>query len=462
MIYNNEDLKKALKDDLVYFDDSHNFVIDNFVLDNREITKNSLFVAKKGATNDGHMFIANTLKNEGTAAIIAEYIPEGVDKDPRIILVKNSIKAMENLARYSRKRIKGHVIGITGSVGKTSTKEIFNHCLSVVGKAHCNVRSLNTYNGVIATLINTPSDTEFAIFEMGMNTYGEMDVLRDLVKPEIAVITNIFPIHIGNFKNEEEIAIEKSKISDIDTKALVLNKDNEWYGLLLSDAKDKGIKNVLSFAKDNSKADVVFKSFTTDRTGAKIEYLIDSKTYSSKTENLDFSMSYNLSSLLAVAKYLKLDIQKILDAFADYKTADGRNNVEKFNNLTVINGSYNANIESLMSGLELMNNIKEEGQRKVCIFADMLELGKESINIHLQLVKPLKDTKVDVFMATGENMKHVVDELKDSGIELHYFENIDAMVNGYRSLLKDNDLVFIKSSRDSFTSRVVNDIRKNY
>ena len=104
MIYSNEDLKKALKDDLVYFDDSHNFVIDNFVLDNRDITKNSLFEAKKGATNDGHMFIANTLKNEGTAAIIAEYIPEGIDKDPRIILVKNSIKAMENLARYSRKR----------------------------------------------------------------------------------------------------------------------------------------------------------------------------------------------------------------------------------------------------------------------------------------------------------------------------------------------------------------------
>ena len=198
MIYSNEDLKKALKDDLIYFDDSHNFVIDNFVLDNREITKNSLFVAKKGAANDGHMFIANTLKNEGTAAIIAEYIPDGVKKDPRIILVKNSIKAMENLARYSRKRLSGHIIGITGSIGKTSTKEIFNHCLSAIGKSHCNAKSLNTYNGVIATLINTPADTEFAIFEMGMNTYGEMDVLRDLVKPEIAVITNIFPIHIGN------------------------------------------------------------------------------------------------------------------------------------------------------------------------------------------------------------------------------------------------------------------------
>lgn len=460
MLYNAEDLRKALKDDLVFMSENCNFEVDNFVLDSREIGENTLFLAKKGEITDGHNFIKNVLENSKNAVVIADHLPLDVEKNDRIILVKNSEKAFEDLAKFSRARIKGKVIGITGSVGKTSTKEMLFHCLSKFGKTHRNIKSFNTYNGVLNTMINTPEDADFAIFEMGMNEYGEMDILRNFIKPNIAVILNVFPIHIGNFNSEKEIAIEKSKITDNTTETIVLNTDNKWYTFLLEDAKNKNIKNIISFAKDNKAADVFFESFTLDNLEAKIEYIIDNKNYIGKTKNLDFSMSYNFSSVLAVAKYLNLDINKVLESFYDYETYVGRNNIEKFKNLTLINGTYNANVKSFISGLELMNNIVKKGQRKVCIWADILELGDKSDEIHLELVEPLKNTSIDVLMVTGEHMKLVLDNLEN--IELHYFETLDDMLINYKNLLKDNDLVFVKSSHGSMTSKIVDDIRKNY
>ena len=454
MLYNKEDLKKALQDNIIFFDENYDNIIDNFVLDSRDIKNNTLFIAKKGENNDGHNFIKDLIKNK-TITIIAEYLPEGIEQNPRIILVKNTIEAMEQLAIYSRNRLNGYIIGITGSIGKTSTKEIFYHCLSKIDKTHCNNKSFNSYFGILDTLINTPSNTKFAIFEMGMNEYGEMDVLRKFIKPTITVITGIFPIHIGNFKKEEDIAIEKSKINDNNTITTILNKDNKWYDLLYKDAKNKNIKNIFTFG---SNGDVELQNQEIKNSEAELTYLINNNTYKIKTLNLDKSMAINFSSLLCFAKSINLDISIISKAFYDYKTYDGRNNIEKIKNFTIINGVYNANIKSFISGLELMNNIYKQNQRKACIFGDILELGDKAKDIHLELVEPINNNNIDIFIGVGENMKYVVDNLKINN--KYHFNNIEELIKEYKKIIKDDDLIFIKASNGLHFSKIMEDIKK--
>ena len=457
MLYNKEDLKKALQDDIVYIDENYNYTIDNFVLDNRELTTNSLFIAKKGAKTDGHNFIASTLANNDSVIIIAEYLPEGVKQNSRIILVKDSVKAMEKLATYSRNRLKGKVIGITGSVGKSSSKEIYKKCLSNIGKSHCNIRSFNNYTGVLATLINTPEDTEYAVFEMGVSEVNEMDTLRKFVKPNICVILEIFANHIGNFNNELEIVEEKAKISDSDTDIIALKKDSKWFAKLFDDAKSKNIKNILEFGDTSN---IYIKEHKIIKGEAHITYSVFNKDYVVVSSNLDYNMAYNMLPLIAFSNFLNLDIAKILEGFEDYETFKGRNNIIKVKDFTIIDGSYNANVKSFISGLNLINNIVETGQRKVCIFGDILELGNHAKEIHLELVEPVIDSNIDVFIGVGENMKFVVEELKKTNIELHYFNNVEELLPVYKDLIKKFDLIFIKASNGLHFSKIIEDIQK--
>ncbi|MDR1498858.1 MAG: UDP-N-acetylmuramoyl-tripeptide--D-alanyl-D-alanine ligase [Rickettsiales bacterium] len=463
MLYDIKDLENALKDDLVYIDENYDFSIDNVVFDNREVQGNSMFISRKGEKNDGHRFIADTLKNNKSAVVLAEYLPKDVKQDPRIILVKNTMKAFENLAIFSRRRLQGHVIGITGSVGKTSTKDSMFYCLSDFGKSFCNIHSFNNHIGVLTTLVNTPKDTEFAIYEMGMNTYGEMDVLRELVKPEIAVILNVKSAHIGNFKSEEEIAIEKSKITDNSTKITILNLDSRWFKLLR-----KKVGSISTFGT-NGTADVILSKHIVDGNIAEVEYVANGKTYVCKLNNLDHNIAYNAMAIVAVAKYLGLDIDRILQKLTTFDTSRGRNNIEYANydfngknvNLTIINGSYNAaNPETFVTGLKLMDNIykQNKNRRKVCIFGDILEAGEKSVEFHLSLKQHILDSNIQLLITTGDYMKMLSESLDGHDLQLLHVSDITLLTDSIKNYLEDKDLVFIKSSKGIGTYKVLNQL----
>ncbi len=472
MLYNREDLIEAFGEELIYIDKNYNFNVDNVVFDNRETTENSLFVARKGENTDGHFFIKATLENNNSTVILAEYIPDDVKQNPRIILVKNTVKAFEKLAIFSRARLKGNIIGITGSVGKTSTKDAFYHCFSNLGKSFCSQHSFNNYNGILTTLSNIPKDMEYCICEMGMNTYGEMDVIRNLLKPEIAVILNVKPAHLGNFKNEEEIAIEKSKIIDKNnTKAVILNLDNKWFEFLKKQAENCGIKNIITFGIDEN-ADVVLKKHVIENNLAKVEYIVENKVYNCTLNNIDYNIAYNCMAILAVALYLKIDINKILESFSTIESTRGRNNIEytnyEFNgkniNLTLINGSYNAVApETFITGLNLMDNIFKQGKnnRKICIWGDMLECGEKAAEFHLSLKKYILNNKIDLLVTIGESMKLLNNSLKDENIRTLHFGDIDDLINNIKEILNDKDLVFIKSSKGIKTYKILNYLVKN-
>lgn len=462
------DLKEALKDDIIYIDDKFNFAITSVVFDNRDIKGQSLFIAKKGEKTDGHNFIKNTLDST-EAVILAQYLPDGIIQNSRIILVKDTLKAFENLAIFSRNRLKGKVVGITGSFGKTTTKDMFFHCFSKFGKSFCNKKSFNNYTGVLTTLTNTPKDVDFVIYEMGINQFGEMDILRNLVRPEIAIITNIAESHLEYFKTIENVAIEKSKIFDKNTECVILNSDISTYDIIMQNAKNNNIKNILTFGT-NELSDIKLSNYEIDNGKAVIDYIIDKKSFKCFMDNLDYNIAFNFLPILAVANYLNLDIDKIISCVENVNTTKGRNNIEYITyehnneniNITVINGSYNAiNPQTFITGLKLMNNIYSQGnyKRKVCIWGDMLEVGEKFEEFHLSLKRPILDSKIDILLTIGDGMKLLSDSIKKE-IEVIHYNTIDDLLMNYKNFLVNKDLVFIKSSNGMKTYKIIDDLYK--
>lgn len=454
-LYNKADIISALGDELLYIDGNKEFLIENVVFDNREVTKNSLFIARKGEKTDGHNFIKDTLEKSEDAVILAQYLSDGIEMDSRIILVKDTNIAFEKLAIFSRNRFKCPVIGITGSIGKTSTKDAMFSCLSSFGKSFCNQHSFNNYTGVLTTLVNAPEDTEFGIFEMGTSGLGEMEIIEKFVKPDIAIIMNIKQAHLGCFDSEEAIAIEKSKIIGENAKLVVLNAGNKWYDFLRNRA-DGLVDNILTFGNQGS--DVLLLEHTVVDNKAYVSYRIDGKMYDCTFLNIDYNLAYNSQAVLCLVKYFGLDVDLALKGISSAETTRGRNNIEyssydynnKKINLTIINGSYNAvNPVVFVSGLILMDNIFRQGKnkRKVCVWGDILEAGEKTEEFHLKLGKYLLDYKVDVLITFSKYMNILSNSLIGNGIELIRFDDVYEAIKNIKLYLKDEDLVFIKSSK---------------
>ena len=301
MLWNNENLREALNDELIFMDDNYNYEIDNVVFDSRRVNGKSLFIAKQGESSDGHYFIEDVLQNFPDATILANNgFSEKFYNNPRIILVKDTLIAMEKMAIYKRDNTKGKVIGITGSLGKTTTKELLNTCLENYGKTHCNIMSFNNKIGVMTTLCNMKEDTDYAIIEMGMSAKGEMEELSELVQPDITIILNVVLAHSQFFKNEKDIALAKAEILDFQriNGFTVINKNNKYFELFENSAKNHQIK-VLTFSETNN-ADVILKDYEKNNNLYIAKYQINNEIYEFKLSNKDYNIAINLMPILNI------------------------------------------------------------------------------------------------------------------------------------------------------------------
>lgn len=433
-------------------------------IDTRTIQSGDLYVALQGDAGDGHDYVAQAIENGAVAAVVTKEV-NGIDAE-KLLIVDDTLKAMEDLGRAARKRSAAKIIGVTGSVGKTGTKEMLATALDAQGQTHASIKSYNNHWGVPLSLSSMHAGTDFGVFEMGMNHANEITPLTQMVKPDVAIITTIAPVHIEHFEDGiDGIINAKAEIFDgvVDGGAVVLNRDIESFETLKSKAESKGLK-VYSFGEHKE-------------AGAKIINCLEAANGSRVTaeilgEEIQFSLQIagrhiacNAMAVLLAVKLVGADIQKAAKALARQEPLIGRGKREIIesgvsnNPITLIDESYNASPEAMKAAFKVLALVDPgRGGRRIAILGDMLELGKDSGKMHADLALPLKAANVDLVYTCGKDMKKLYENLPANQRGEHK-ETSDDLAQIVPDVLTPGDVVMVKGSLGSKMGLVVEALR---
>ena len=438
--------------------------INSISIDSREIENGALYVAIKGDVFDGHDFVKSATENGAVAALVSEAKAIELAGLP-LIIVPDALAGMVDIAKFARSRSKAKIIAVTGSAGKTSTKEILKELLQKFGKTHASIKSFNNHWGVPLMLARMAKDTQFGVFEIGMNHSGEISLLSQLVKPDIAVITSIAPAHLEQLGSIENIAKAKAEIFDGLEKSgiAIINVDHQQGDILFSSAKNAGIKQIITygFAK-NAKVGIVDVKSENGGMSAKICWSnmeVDLKVAIAGRHRLA-----NASVALIIADILDLDIKTALDVLAKHKETTGRGQVLKFGAsskpLTLIDESFNANPLSMKMALDVFKDVKAS-RYKILVLADMFELGKKSQQLHIELKNDILAQNADKIFLIGNYMQALVDEFGENE-KIIYADNLSEIKDGIIDSLDYGDVIMLKGSKGMKLSELVKAISQKF
>ena len=447
----------------------NDWLVSGISIDSRTIKKNELFIALK-AKRDGNDFIVSAIENGAKAAIINK-IPKDLPKNFPFILVNNSVEALYSIAKYSRKKCKGRVIAITGSVGKTSTKDILTKMLSTFGVTHSSQKSFNNHLGVPLTLANIPKNADFVICEIGMNSKGEIEPLSKLVAPDVAVITNISAAHLASFKNLREIAYEKASICFGLKKngLLIFSADNKFYELVNNFVKERKLKSVTFGFNEN--AEISIKNISHLKNKSYGSLLIKNKVFTNFSIGaLGSHQLKNCLAALAVILSYDLSLEKALKELKDWVPRDGRGNFLDVNlkyklkniSIRVIDESYNSNPTSLNASLEILKSVQFDTKkisRKIAILGDMLELGVKEKEFHRDIANNSNIYSFDTIHCVGSLMKELYLELPQEKKGL-LVSNPSDLLSHILINAEDRDIYLIKGSNSIGLSFISNKLYK--
>ena len=319
-------------------------------IDSRKVAQGGIFIALAGNITDGHEFIESAAKNGAASAIVSKNVSASIPT----LVVKDTEKALNDLASYRREEAKAKIIAVTGSVGKTSTKEMLAMSLAALGVTQATEGNYNNHLGLPITLASLSVDTEFGVFELGMNHQGELDYLSNLLKPDIAIITTVAPAHLEFFNSVEDIAFAKSEVfrGMKEGSIAVLNVDNEYYYILESEAKKRGLKIVTVGKNGDSK---IINIEERNDSGSSVEASICGDLISFNLGTSALHMVQNAILVLTAVKVLGLDVAKAASALANFSGLVGRGAKSdiKIDNkkVTLIDDSYNASPASVRAAL---------------------------------------------------------------------------------------------------------------
>ncbi|MBX9620810.1 MAG: UDP-N-acetylmuramoyl-tripeptide--D-alanyl-D-alanine ligase [Alphaproteobacteria bacterium] len=383
------------------------WVCSGISIDTRTLAKGDLFVALKGEKGEGELFLENAYEKGAVAALASH-----VSKVPLPqLVVKDTLRALEKLGIAARERSNAKRIAITGSVGKTSTKDMLKVILKDQGLTHGSVSSYNNHWGVPLTLARMPEKTEFGIFEVGMNHPGEIRPLTHMIKPHIAIITTVVEAHAEFFTTEEDIARAKAEIFEAMEKGapVLLNADNAHYSLLSRLALEKGLK-VYSFGQ-SKEADFRLLSWEGKEEESQIMVEIQGETLSYSLPVPGLHWALNSLAALGGVSLAGADVKKAAYSLAILKPPSGRGQWYK-GDFTVIDESYNANPTSMKAALTVLG---KSGQgRKIAVIGDMRELGSLSKQRHEELLECLLENKIDLVFCCGPYMASLFASLPHS------------------------------------------------
>ncbi|MGC8771739.1 MAG: UDP-N-acetylmuramoyl-tripeptide--D-alanyl-D-alanine ligase [Brevinematia bacterium] len=415
-------------------------------IDSRQIDKNSVFLAIKGEKFDGHSFIKDCINKGVNYFILNKKYKHKIKEKGCFWFVDDTIKALGILAKKYRNEIFANSVAITGSSGKTTTRELIVSIISKKYNVHTAKKNFNNEIGLPLTILEAPPETHIFVLELGMNHRGEIHRLSKIVSPFVSIITNIGYAHIGNLGSRENIARAKAEIFDGMNKGgyVFLNKDDDFYDFL----KRISPCEVIDFSVNDIK---IIENKGID--GFVIDY---------KGEKIDFKLPgiHNISNLacaIKIGEFFNINSKNIVEAIKNFTPVKGRNEVVK-GRITLINDAYNANPASMKASLSVLAS---SSGRKIAVLSDMLELGKFEIKLHEELGDWINEKKLcDFIFCYGRLTKIMAEKIKN--IEVLWFENKEKMTEKLKSFLKDGDIVLLKASHSMGLEEVFENLKSTF
>jgi UDP-N-acetylmuramoyl-tripeptide--D-alanyl-D-alanine ligase len=434
-------------------------------IDTRSLGEGEGFVAIRGPNRDGHAFVAAALDQGAACGIVDTSFPAGDEE--RLVRVDNTLEALSDLGRAGRARAKDTVIiAVTGSVGKTGTKEALKRALAPSGSVHASVKSFNNHWGVPLSLANMPRATHFGIFEIGMNHAGEIDSLTRLVRPQIAIVTTVAPVHLGFFRSVEEIADAKAEVfRGLELAgAAVLNRDNPHYERLKAHALEHGAR-IVSFgeAKD---ADARLLEVDLQPDGSKVRADILGETVIYRLGAPGRHIVQNSLAVLAAAKLAGGDLHaaaKALEGLHAQAGRGARNLIEiEGGRIAIIDEAYNANPASMRAALATLGLTPRFAfKRRVAVLGDMLELGPDGPKLHRDLAECIDEAGVDIVFACGELMASLFEALPPERRGA-YAKTAEELAPKLVDAVGPGDAIMVKGSLGSRMGPIVEALKRRF
>lgn len=428
--------------------------ITNVTMDSRKVVQGSLFVAIKGERVDGHDFIKEVF-SKGAAAVLCDHVPEGIIGP--CVVVEDTVKGLQEVARWYRSILNVKVVGITGSVGKTSTKEMV---AAVLAEKFNVLKTIGNYNneiGLPLTVLSIEEDTEIAVLEMGISDFGEMRVLSRIACPDICVITNIGQCHLEFLHDRDGILKAKSEIFEFMNPEgrIYLNGDDDK---LVTVTEVKGIKPTFFGLKDTNDVYPASKE-SMGLGGTRMRISLRGSLFDAEIHMLGDHMVSNAMAASAIASDLGMDKNQIAAGLYTAKTIDGRSNLIPKGTGYIIDDCYNASPASMMAALDTLNLATG---RKVAILGDMFELGPDSDNMHAAVGRYAVSIGIDKLICVGENCRHMYSAaLKEKGTTgIGYYTDLESLIKNLRIEIKEGDNVLVKSSHGMGFAKLVEALKE--
>ncbi len=458
----NNTLSKSIKVNILNEELNKNILnkyikINSASINSKKIGKNSIFYGVKGKNFDGNHFAKEAIRKGAILAFSNKKI-----KNKNLIFKKNPLDELNKVCAIYRKSLNINNIAITGSSGKTSLKELSGYCLNKLAKTYFSKNSYNNKYGVPLSIFNTSETSKFAIYEAGMDKKGEINYLTKLIKPNLGLITNISYAHIGNFKNLNQIAKAKGEIikNIIPGGTMIINMDDKYYEYFLRRAEERKLKTI-TFSKYNHDADVVFLSLKKN----KKNYLMNFKVINKKksfliSKELSDYKENILASICIFSKYFEINnLNKNL--FLGFKIPKSRGSIINYKKgsrkLKIIDESYNSNPMSFKFALNRFDSNYKNKSKKFLLIGNMLELGKYSKKLHIQIAKYINRSKISKTYVYGDLTKHTFNKLKPQ-IRGKILSNNKEILDLINKDLPNNSFLMIKGSNSTGLNKIIKNL----
>ena len=437
-----------------------NIICEDFCKDTREMKKGDIYLGIKGQRVNGSVFYKQALDNGANGCILQdiEISEEDIEKykNKFIVIVDNVVEAIQKLAKYKRNLYNIPVIGITGSVGKTSTKDLIASVLSTELNVLKTEGNYNNEIGLPLTILRLKEHNAM-VLEMGMSAFGEIRLLTNIAKPTTAVITIIGSSHIGKLGSRENILKAKLEILEglNENGSLIINNDNDLLNMWNKDNQDK--HKHITYAIDN-KSDLNATNIKILENGSTFEIKLNEKKYKIEVPVGGKHFVYNSLAAIAVGLEYNISIENIIKGIKNFLLTKQRMEVLKTkDNITIINDSYNASYESIKAALEYLQTIK--ANRKIVVLGDVLELGDFSKQMHENIGKEVIKNNVDILITVGTEAQNINNIVKCKNIEEYSLKTNEEAIKKLKKIAKPKDIILVKASNGMHFEKIVDAIK---